>query len=207
MHTHTHTQSHRPEIIGVLAHPSRRCDPRSPFRCSRRRSGSSPPCMPHYSCTGCCRTVCPTPCCTTTWCPSYSGTGRSVGCPCCVHQWTDPVRSPHSRSWAWRSIAQWGAPGPPCCQADRQGKGLPQGPRSHSPHWLWTGSGGCLLRLCLKDEGEKKKSIIKCMQDTKREKMHTTRLGALLQDNVESGKETFSSLQMNRCLELPEMQL
>lgn len=153
-HPGTRTHTHRPEIIGTGAHPSRRCYPRSPFQCSRRRNGSSLPCMPRCSCRGCCRTVCPTPCCRTTWCPSCSETGRSAGCPCCVRRWTDPARSPRSRSWAWQSIAQWGAPGPPCCRAGRQGKGLPPGPRSHSPHWLWTGSGGCLLRWCLKVEND-----------------------------------------------------
>lgn len=154
--THRHTHTQRPEIVGALAHLSRRCYPRSLFQCIRRRNGSSPPCTPRCSCTGCCRTVYPTPCCTTTWCPSCSGTGRSAGCPCCVRRWTDPARSPRSRSWAWQSIARWGAPGLPCCRADRQGKGLPPGPRSHSLHWLWMGSGGCWLRWCLMVENKVK---------------------------------------------------
>ena len=139
--------SHR--ATGGKSHLSRRCCPRSRFQYSRRWSGSSPPYTLRCSCRGCCRTVSPSLCYTTTWCRSYSGTELSAGCPCCVRRWTDPARSPRSRSWAWRSRAPWGAPGPPGCRADPPDKGLPPGPRSHFPRWLWRGYGGCLLRWCL----------------------------------------------------------
>lgn len=142
----------RSRRIGKETHLSHRSYPRSPFRRSHRWSGSIPPCKLHCSCRGCYRTVFQSPYCMNTWCRSCSGTALSVGCPCCARRWTNLAHSPHSRNWAWRSRAQWGAPGPPGCQADHPDKDPPPGPRSHFPRWPWKESCGCLLRWYLGED-------------------------------------------------------
>lgn len=92
----------------AVTHLSHKSGPNNPSQSSRTRNGSSPPCKCRCLDTGCSGTALEVPSNRTASPPQPSGPPLSAGCLCSGRPWTDPARSPHSRSSAARSRPPWG---------------------------------------------------------------------------------------------------